>query len=337
MRIEAAAPDADQRLQAACQQNVTERWRAQFLKDCQLGFVRALGTPDEDAALLGALEQIGLSVNGTEVRFWEADARGVVRLRVVWSRAGHDATTQPSTQAAPPALVTKVISSRELSFSRASPAHPVGESLGVPVLKGDHALGAIEISAPDFAGFDDVHAAHLTALGNYLGIDCAQRRSAADFARSLEELNHVSGERLRLMRLLVEAHEDERRTIAADIHDDSLQILAAGGLRLQTLRRRVNDEAARSTLDAVGRMVGVAVSRLRGLMFNLRPTGLDHGDLLGTIRDRVTQGQQDEGIETNAELRTLKEIGVTQGQVFLIARPVVPPIDERRILERLGV
>ena len=43
-----------------------------------------------------------------------------------------------------------------------------------------------------------------------------------------------------------------------------------------------------------------------------------------------------EGIETDAELRTLREIGVTQGQGFLIARPMVPPIDERRILEILG-
>jgi EAL domain-containing protein (putative c-di-GMP-specific phosphodiesterase class I) len=43
-----------------------------------------------------------------------------------------------------------------------------------------------------------------------------------------------------------------------------------------------------------------------------------------------------EGIETDAELRTLKEIGVTQGQGFLIARPMAPPIDERRILEILG-
>ena len=277
--------------------DVTERWQTEFLKNCQLGFLRALGSPDEDAALLGALEQIGLSVNGTDVGLWEADARGVVRLRAVWSRAGYDPTTEPSTQAVPSALVTRAMSSRGLSFSEASPARPVGESLGVPVLNGEHALGAIEISAPDFAGFDDAQAAHLTGLGNYLGIYCAQRRSAADFARSLEELNRVSGERLRLMRLLVEAHEDERRTIAADIHDDSLQILAAVGLRLHTLRRRVNDEAARSTLGAVEQMVGTAISRLRGLMFNLRPTGLDHGDLLGTIRDRLTQVQQDEGIE----------------------------------------
>ncbi|MGP8161078.1 MAG: EAL domain-containing protein [Candidatus Dormibacteria bacterium] len=44
-----------------------------------------------------------------------------------------------------------------------------------------------------------------------------------------------------------------------------------------------------------------------------------------------------EGIETDAELRTLREIGVTEGQGFLIARPMAPPIDERRILEVLGV
>jgi len=44
-----------------------------------------------------------------------------------------------------------------------------------------------------------------------------------------------------------------------------------------------------------------------------------------------------EGIETDAELRTLKEIGVAEGQGFLIARPMLPPIDERRILEILGV
>ena len=44
-----------------------------------------------------------------------------------------------------------------------------------------------------------------------------------------------------------------------------------------------------------------------------------------------------EGIETEAELRTLKEIGVTQGQGFLIARPMAPPIDERRIREILGI
>jgi signal transduction histidine kinase len=284
------------RVEDAGTSDLNQRWTADLLQDYQLGFLRALGLPDDDVALVGALEQIGLSVAGTEVKLWEADGRGAVQLRAVWRRAGFDAETSSSPPARPPALVTRAIGNRGLSFSEGGPAGPVGESLGVPVVNGDDVVGAIEIHAPDFVGFDDAYAAHLTGLGNYLGIYRAQRRSAADFARSLEELNRVSAERLRLMRLLVEAHEDERRTIAADIHDDSLQILAAVGLRLHTLRRRVADEAAQSTLDAVEQMVGTAVSRLRGLMFNLRPAGLDHGDLLGTIRDRLVQVQQDEGI-----------------------------------------
>ena len=44
-----------------------------------------------------------------------------------------------------------------------------------------------------------------------------------------------------------------------------------------------------------------------------------------------------EGIETEAELRALRDIGVTHGQGFLLARPMTPPIDERGILEVLGV
>jgi EAL domain-containing protein (putative c-di-GMP-specific phosphodiesterase class I)/AmiR/NasT family two-component response regulator len=43
-----------------------------------------------------------------------------------------------------------------------------------------------------------------------------------------------------------------------------------------------------------------------------------------------------EGIETEAELRALRDIGVTHGQGFLLARPMSPPIDERGILEVLG-
>jgi EAL domain-containing protein (putative c-di-GMP-specific phosphodiesterase class I) len=43
-----------------------------------------------------------------------------------------------------------------------------------------------------------------------------------------------------------------------------------------------------------------------------------------------------EGIETSAELRALRDIGVTHGQGFLLARPTEPPFDEERILAALG-
>jgi EAL domain-containing protein (putative c-di-GMP-specific phosphodiesterase class I)/DNA-binding NarL/FixJ family response regulator len=42
-----------------------------------------------------------------------------------------------------------------------------------------------------------------------------------------------------------------------------------------------------------------------------------------------------EGIETEDELHALRDIGVTHGQGFLLARPTTPPIDARGILEVL--
>jgi PAS domain S-box-containing protein len=276
--------------------DITDRWRADRLREHQLRVLRALASSKDDTSLTGVVEQIAEGVKGTEARFWETDPRGALQLRVSWRSAGAEPSS-PSLPAAPPPFVEKTINTGRLAFSEAGPAGPAGDCLGIPVVSGEQVLGAVEIYAPAFAGFDDAYVAHFTSIGIYLGDHLARRRVEADFARSLEELNRISGERLRLMRLLVESHEDERRTIAADIHDDSLQILAAVGLRLHTLRRRVEDESVQRTFDAVEQMVGTAVSRLRGLMFNLRPAGLDHGDLLGTIQDRLIQVQQDEGIE----------------------------------------
>ena len=43
-----------------------------------------------------------------------------------------------------------------------------------------------------------------------------------------------------------------------------------------------------------------------------------------------------EGVETGAELRVLRDLGVTHGQGFLLARPSALPVDERAIQRALG-
>lgn len=280
--------------------DTTERWRSDWLKDHQIRVLGALASTGEDssltATLTSALEQFALSVNGTEARLWEAEPRGELQLRATWARTVSGEAAARSLPPGPPDFVERAISSGRLSFSETGLTSP-GESLGIPITVGEKVLGAIEIHALDPVGFDDAVVAHLVGLGSYVASHLAWRRSESDFARSLEELHRVDAERRRLLRLLVEAHEDERRTLAADIHDDPLQVLAAVALRLHTLRRRLDGEAARHSLEAVEEMVGGSVSRLRSLMFNLRPGGLDHGDLIGPLRDRLDQVREDEHIE----------------------------------------
>jgi PAS domain S-box-containing protein len=276
--------------------DITEHWRSEWLKDHQLGVLRALASSGEEAALLGALEQMSLSVRGIEARLWEIDPRGTLQLRAGWRPADAGPASEPPL-ADPPAFLERTVSTGGLSFSEAGSGGELGERIGIPLASGRQVLGAVEVHAPGFAGFDDAYVAHLTSLGAYVGNYLAQRRSEADLARSLEALNRINGDRRRLTRLLVQAHEDERRSIAADIHDDPIQVMAAATLRLHSLRRRIGDERAQHTVDAVEEMVGAAVTWLRRLMFNLRPPGLDRGDLIGPLHDRLEQVRQDQLID----------------------------------------
>lgn len=95
--------------------------------------------------------------------------------------------------------------------------------------------------------------------------DISAQREAESAMRDLAE------QRARLMNRLVQAQEDERSRIAADVHDDSVQVLAAVDLRLGLLRRRLEQKAPDTleTLDALHETVVAATDRLRNLLFDL--------------------------------------------------------------------
>ncbi|WP_203601859.1 sensor histidine kinase [Streptomyces sp. SID9727] len=84
-------------------------------------------------------------------------------------------------------------------------------------------------------------------------------------------------ERRRLFDHLVQAQEMERRRIAWDVHDDSIQAMVAVGMRLELLADRV-PESYSSELRRLDASVAEAISRLRSLTFRLHPPGIDrHG------------------------------------------------------------
>ncbi|MGW7176642.1 PAS domain-containing sensor histidine kinase [Streptomyces xanthophaeus] len=97
--------------------------------------------------------------------------------------------------------------------------------------------------------------------------DMSERRAA----------QHALTERRRLFDHLVQAQETERRRIAWDVHDDSIQAMVAVGMRLELLAERVpaSQSAELQRLDV---SVREAIGRLRSLTFRLHPPGIDrHG------------------------------------------------------------
>jgi PAS domain S-box-containing protein len=136
-------------------------------------------------------------------------------------------------------------------------------------------------------------------------------RSVAVFLRAATarlataDLQQHLAERRRLVARVVRASEEERARIAADIHDDTVQAMTAVGLRLGLLRRRLGETPNLEAIDDLEESVRSSISRLRNLIFELRPPELDREGLAAAVRNRLHQLSEEHGIafELEAELQ----------------------------------
>jgi signal transduction histidine kinase len=119
----------------------------------------------------------------------------------------------------------------------------------------------------------------------------------------------------RLRRGLVVAQEDERRRIAAGLHDEVIQSLTAVGLRLQAVRTFVPDEE-RALVDGATDAIGDATDRLRSLLFELHPPALERHGLVAGL-ESFGIGLFGEGAST--DLRVSGDAGGASSAVQAIA------------------
>ena len=146
-------------------------------------------------------------------------------------------------------------------------------------------------------------AAGQTAGAIIVAVDVSDRRRAEDaLRRTVETLKQVDQERRALLSRLVRAQEEERRRIARDIHDDSIQSIFAVGVRLHTLRSALRDPAQIEQVDRLQHAVQQTSDRLRHLLFELRPAALDEGGLSAALREYVDVMKTESGIEVQLEI-----------------------------------
>ncbi|MBI2237902.1 MAG: PAS domain-containing protein, partial [Actinobacteria bacterium] len=121
------------------------------------------------------------------------------------------------------------------------------------------------------------------------------------------EQKRIERERRDLLRRLVGAQEEERRRIAGDIHDDSVQMMTAVGLRLQALRKRETSEEKIEAIDRLEQSVSLAIGRLRHLLFELRPPAIDRDGLAAALRQYLEDVRDEAGIEVHLDDRLVTE------------------------------
>jgi signal transduction histidine kinase len=113
----------------------------------------------------------------------------------------------------------------------------------------------------------------------------------------VEELEASNRERGRLVADLVTAQEVERARIAADVHDDSIQTMAAACLRLDMLRDDLTDPVEQEAVEAVAEKVRGAVERLRRLIFDLSLRSVEAGGLAAALEGYVREVGAEAGFE----------------------------------------
>lgn len=105
------------------------------------------------------------------------------------------------------------------------------------------------------------------------------QRDISERLAAEQALRELGRQREGLLARLVEAEEAERAKIADNVHDDSVQAMAAVDLRLGLLERRLRERAP-ELLDSVRPLqdiVSGAIERLRELLFDLEAPDLQDG------------------------------------------------------------
>ena len=162
---------------------------------------------------------------------------------------------------------------------------------------------------------------HVTAVVISIRDLTEAQRAQFVLRRGVEILMSESRDRQALLRHLIRAREEERVRIAADIHDDAIQLMSAANLRLQQLRLRLRDEAAGRILDKLQEAITLSSSHLRQLIFDLRPSGLEDGNLGAALRVYLEQMHADTGIAYRLDDRLSAR--APDGTALLIYRNVL--------------
>ncbi|MGQ0433997.1 MAG: PAS domain-containing protein [Microthrixaceae bacterium] len=124
-----------------------------------------------------------------------------------------------------------------------------------------------------------------------------------------EDITHqrsVELDRRRLLERLIETGDEERRRLAAEMHDDPVQKLAAATMMVEALRRHPDLPGRGDRLDAVETTLRSTMATLRRLTFELSPPELAESGLEAAVRSAAAFVFEDAPVELSirADLAT---------------------------------
>jgi signal transduction histidine kinase len=178
------------------------------------------------------------------------------------------------------------VTSGWMDQSAAEPPYPYAAVL--PLLRNEAVIGALVLvgdARDPFTALDD---SFLVALGQQVGAALEN----ADLYRRLETR---SVELARLSARMVEQHEEERRRLSRELHDETAQVFSAVKMELGVLRDAVPPPQT-ARFDQVQELIDTGIRSIRNVTNDLRPSLLDDLGLLPALRSLVSDCSERTGI-----------------------------------------
>jgi signal transduction histidine kinase len=149
----------------------------------------------------------------------------------------------------------------------------------LPVLRESEATGAIVVIGDSSDPFAALDARFLVALGQQIGV-------ALEKADLDQRLRNRTAELERLASRMVRQHEEQRRRISRELHDETAQVFSAVKLNLGLVSESARaEEAAR--LKEVLELIDTGIDSIRRVTQDLRPSVLDELGLLPALHALV--------------------------------------------------
>jgi signal transduction histidine kinase len=264
---------------------------------------RGLGTL---SALSGDLQRAGRQQDVLDALLARPLSLAAVRGSALYSIEGSGGTLVRGagvcarwTSAAPgPAAASvlgKVIDTGRPQFTGewfdAGPGHGAYAYAAVlPIFRGEAVVAALVLvgdARDPFTALDDKF---LLALGHQVG-------AALENADLYSRLQARTVELARLSARMVEQHEEERRRLSRELHDETAQVFSVVKMELGLLRDRVHPESA-PRLDQILGLIDTGIGSIRSVTNDLRPSLLDDLGLLPALRSLVADFSERSGIQT---------------------------------------
>ncbi|MBE7554954.1 MAG: GAF domain-containing sensor histidine kinase [Anaerolineales bacterium] len=177
--------------------------------------------------------------------------------------------------------------------------------LAVPLKIKDEVIGVLDVQSVLVNGLTEEDEFILSTLASQIAIAVENARLYEELAQAHAEIQRKADQLQRLLARTVDLQEEERRRIAADIHDSVIQLIYGALYETEGTLQRLPPNAAATQVDLQNIQTSLkqAISEIYKAIYDLWPASLDEMGLFPSLRSYMVQYEEDTGISCRLRIQ----------------------------------